>query len=104
MGMASFSIRYGRKAAYYALSDAGGGSIRDLEHRGVPGLAAKGEPAGDVVLRCWSGDQTSELGMSGQQRAIAMIDMETAQLHAAFGYLMVLGLLLAVFLPGLLGR
>jgi hypothetical protein len=42
--------------------------------------------------------------MSGQQRAIAMIDMETAQLHAAFGYLMVLGILLAVFLPGLLGR
>jgi len=42
--------------------------------------------------------------MSGQQRAIAMIDRETAQLHAAFGYLMVLGLLLAVFLPSLLGR
>ena len=35
----------------------------------------------------------SELGISGQQRAIAMIDLQTAQLHAAFGYLLVLGLL-----------
>ena len=35
--------------------------------------------------------------MAGQQRAIAMLELETAQLHAAFGYLMVLGLLLAMF-------
>jgi 1,4-dihydroxy-2-naphthoate octaprenyltransferase len=37
----------------------------------------------------------SELGAMGQQRAIAKIDIETAQLHAAFGYLMVLGLVIA---------
>src|SRR5207249_3693355 len=37
----------------------------------------------------------SELGAQGQQRAIAKIDIETAQLHAAFGYLMVLGLVIA---------
>jgi 1,4-dihydroxy-2-naphthoate octaprenyltransferase len=37
----------------------------------------------------------SELGAIGQQRAIAMIDLETAQLHAAFGFLMVAGLLVA---------
>jgi 1,4-dihydroxy-2-naphthoate octaprenyltransferase len=37
----------------------------------------------------------SELGAMGQQRAIAMIDLETAQLHAAFGFLMVVGLLVA---------
>ena len=37
----------------------------------------------------------SELGAMGQQRAIAMIDLETAQLHAAFGFLMVIGLLVA---------
>jgi 1,4-dihydroxy-2-naphthoate polyprenyltransferase len=37
----------------------------------------------------------SELGAIGQQRAIAMIDLETAQLHAAFGFLMVMGLLVA---------
>jgi hypothetical protein len=38
----------------------------------------------------------AELGVTGQQRAIAKIDLETAQLHAAFGFLMVLGLLLPV--------
>ncbi|MDQ2952920.1 MAG: LLM class flavin-dependent oxidoreductase [Chloroflexota bacterium] len=39
--------------------------------------------------------RSAEFGASGQQRAIAMIDLETAQLHAAFGFLMVLGLLVA---------
>jgi 1,4-dihydroxy-2-naphthoate polyprenyltransferase len=39
--------------------------------------------------------RASELGALGQQRAIAMIDLETAQLHAAFGYLLVAGLVLA---------
>jgi len=39
--------------------------------------------------------RASELGASGQQRAIAMIDLETAQLHAAFGALLVAGLALA---------
>jgi 1,4-dihydroxy-2-naphthoate octaprenyltransferase len=39
--------------------------------------------------------RASELGSLGQQRAIAMIDLETAQLHAAFGYLLVVGLALA---------
>jgi 1,4-dihydroxy-2-naphthoate octaprenyltransferase len=37
----------------------------------------------------------AELGAMGQQRAIAKIDIETAQLHAAFGYLMVVGLVIA---------
>jgi hypothetical protein len=32
-----------------------------------------------------------------------MIDLETAQLHAALGYLMVLGLLLAMFGIGMAG-
>ena len=36
--------------------------------------------------------RASELGASGQQRAIAMIDLETAQLHAAFGFLLALGI------------
>jgi len=38
--------------------------------------------------------RASELGIQGQQRAIAKIDLETAQLHAAFGLLYVLGLAL----------
>lgn len=39
--------------------------------------------------------RSAEFGASGQQRAIAMIDLQTAQLHAAFGYLMVAGLIIA---------
>jgi 1,4-dihydroxy-2-naphthoate octaprenyltransferase len=42
--------------------------------------------------------RSSELGATGQQRAIAMIDLETAQLHAVFGYLLVVGLVIAAFL------
>ncbi|MBI3522848.1 MAG: LLM class flavin-dependent oxidoreductase [Chloroflexi bacterium] len=42
--------------------------------------------------------RSAELGASGQQRAIAMIDLETAQLHAAFGALLVIGLVLATVL------
>ena len=45
--------------------------------------------------------RASELGAAGQQRAIAMIDLETAQLHMAFGALMVLGLAVtALWRPG----
>ena len=37
----------------------------------------------------------SELGAMGQQRAIAMLDLETAQLHAAFGFLLAAGIAIA---------
>ncbi|MBI3737571.1 MAG: LLM class flavin-dependent oxidoreductase [Chloroflexi bacterium] len=36
----------------------------------------------------------SQLGINGQQRAIAKIDLETAKLHAAFGILYVVGILM----------
>ncbi len=36
--------------------------------------------------------RSAELGASGQQRAIALIDLQTAQLHAAFGLLLAAGL------------
>lgn len=45
--------------------------------------------------------RASELGSSGQQRAIAMIDVQTAQLHMTFGVLLVAGLALtAIWKPG----
>jgi 1,4-dihydroxy-2-naphthoate octaprenyltransferase len=40
--------------------------------------------------------RSAELGATGQARAIAMIDLQTARLHFAFGALMVSGLLLAL--------
>jgi 1,4-dihydroxy-2-naphthoate octaprenyltransferase len=43
----------------------------------------------------------SDLGAMGQQRAIAKIDLETAQLHATFGALLVIGLALPGFVPNL---
>jgi 1,4-dihydroxy-2-naphthoate octaprenyltransferase len=42
----------------------------------------------------------AELGATGQARAIAMIDLETARLHLAFGALLVAGLLLARVIGG----
>jgi len=42
--------------------------------------------------------RAAELGVAGQQRAIAMIDLETAQLHATFGALLVAGLVLAALI------
>ena len=39
--------------------------------------------------------RSAELGAAGQARAIAMIDLQTARLHLAFGALLVLGILLS---------
>lgn len=41
--------------------------------------------------------RNAELGVLGQQRAIAMIDLQTAQLQALFGFLLVAGLLWAAW-------
>ena len=42
--------------------------------------------------------RSAELGSAGQMRAIAMIDLETARLHLAFGGLLVLGLIVTAAL------
>jgi 1,4-dihydroxy-2-naphthoate octaprenyltransferase len=42
-----------------------------------------------VVIRA------AELGAAGQARAIAMIDLQTARLHLAFGALLIAGVLLS---------
>ena len=44
--------------------------------------------------------RSAELGATGQARAIAMIDLQTARLHLAFGSLLVVGLLLAGVVRG----
>jgi 1,4-dihydroxy-2-naphthoate octaprenyltransferase len=41
--------------------------------------------------------RSAELGASGQTRAIAMIDVQTARLHLAFGALLVVGVLLSAW-------
>jgi 1,4-dihydroxy-2-naphthoate polyprenyltransferase len=44
--------------------------------------------------------RSAELGATGQARAIAMIDLQTARLHLAFGTLLVLGVLLSGWVRG----
>ncbi|HEX8939292.1 MAG TPA: LLM class flavin-dependent oxidoreductase [Candidatus Limnocylindrales bacterium] len=44
--------------------------------------------------------RSAELGSAGQARAIAMIDLETARLHLAFGSLLVAGVLLSRLVGG----
>jgi 1,4-dihydroxy-2-naphthoate polyprenyltransferase len=44
--------------------------------------------------------RSAELGATGQARAIAMIDLQTARLHLAFGALLIAGLLLSAVLRG----
>ena len=44
--------------------------------------------------------RSAELGATGQTRAIAMIDLQTARLHMAFGGLLVVGVLLSGLLRG----
>jgi 1,4-dihydroxy-2-naphthoate octaprenyltransferase len=42
--------------------------------------------------------RSAELGATGQARAISMIDLQTAELHMAFGALLVLGVVAGVYL------
>ncbi|MDQ2913706.1 MAG: 1,4-dihydroxy-2-naphthoate octaprenyltransferase [Chloroflexota bacterium] len=98
-GAVTFSVRAGRNAAhwlyiglvvgaYVALS---AGVVLDL----LPTWTLLAMLSLPLLVRQI---RSSELGAAGQQRAIAMIDLETAQLHAAFGYLLVVGLIIAALL------
>ena len=99
MGAATFSNRFGRRvahywyvglvvAAYITLAVAVALAI-------LPAYALLAIVSLPLLVRAL---RASELGASGQQRAIAMIDLETAQLHATFGLLLVLGLVLAALI------
>ncbi|MHB8397904.1 MAG: hypothetical protein ACYDCI_03095, partial [Candidatus Limnocylindrales bacterium] len=44
--------------------------------------------------------RSAELGATGQMRAIAMIDLQTARLHMVFGALLVAGILLSGIVRG----
>ena len=96
MGAVTFSTRFGRRvahfwyvgfvvAAYMALAIAVALAV-------LPAYTLLAVLSLPLLVRAL---RASELGASGQQRAIAMIDLETAQLHATFGLLLVLGLVLA---------
>ena len=95
-GQATFAARFGRRASYWTYVALVVGAYMALAVAVVLAvlpaytmLAVLSLPLLVRVIRA------SELGVQGQQRAIAMIDLQTAQLHAAFGALLVLGLILA---------
>lgn len=98
-GMATLSIRFGRKAAHFGYVALVVGAYLALSIAvlldALPTMSLLAMLSLPLLVRAV---RASELGASGQQRAIAMIDLETAQLHAVFGYLLVLGLALASML------
>ncbi len=96
IGTATFAARFGRRVSYWTYVALVVGAYMALAVGVVVGvvpayavLAVLSLPLLVRVIRA------SELGSQGQQRAIAMIDIQTAQLHAAFGALLVLGILAA---------
>ncbi len=96
LGDATFAARFGRRVSYWTYVALVVGAYMALALAVVLGvlpayavLAVLSLPLLVRVIRA------SELGSQGQQRAIAMIDIQTAQLHAAFGALLVVGIVAA---------
>ena len=101
-GMTTLSIKFGRNVAHYGYLSLVVGAYLALALAvlvgAVPTASLLAMLSMPLLVRAI---RASELGASGQQRAIAMIDLETAQLHAMFGALLVLGLLFALLGIGL---
>ena len=92
-GIATFSIKAGRRAAHIGYVSLVVGAYVALAMavatKVLPPLSLLAVLSLPLLVRAI---RASELGAAGQQRAIAMIDLETAQLHAVFGFLLVAGL------------
>jgi 1,4-dihydroxy-2-naphthoate octaprenyltransferase len=100
-GISTISARIGRRWAHYGYVALVLGAYMVLALSVIAGilptwtmLAILSLPFLAAVIR------SAELGASGQARAIAMIDLQTARLHLAFGSLLVLGLVLARVVGG----
>ncbi|MDQ6682009.1 MAG: LLM class flavin-dependent oxidoreductase [Chloroflexota bacterium] len=98
-GIVTLSSRVGKELAHYAYLGLTLGAYISLglavAFRLLPPttlLAILSLPLLVVVLR------SAELGATGQARAIAMIDLQTARLHMTFGALLVLGVVLSAYL------
>jgi 1,4-dihydroxy-2-naphthoate octaprenyltransferase len=95
-GISTLSARIGRERAHYFYVTLVLGAYMALGLTVAVGwlppqtlLAIVSLPFLAQVIR------SAELGASGQQRAIAMIDVQTARLHLTFGSLLVIGILLS---------
>jgi len=95
-GATTFSVRMGRNAAHWLYLSLVVGAYIALTIAVLAGLLPTWSLLAMLSLPLLVRQiRSAEFGASGQQRAIAMIDLQTAQLHAAFGYLMVAGLIIA---------
>jgi len=95
-GARTFSVRMGRQAAHWLYLVLVVGAYIALTVTVLAGLLPTWSLLAILSLPLLVRQiRSAEFGASGQQRAIAMIDLQTAQLHAAFGYLMVAGLVIA---------
>jgi 1,4-dihydroxy-2-naphthoate polyprenyltransferase len=100
-GISTLSGRIGRRWAHYGYVGLVLGAYIVLALSVIAGvlpawtmLAILSLPFLAQVIR------SAELGATGQARAIAMIDLQTARLHLAFGALLVLGLVLSRLIGG----
>lgn len=100
-GIVTLSSRIGREGAHYGYVALVLGAYMTLGLAVAAGLlpaptllAILSLPFLAQVVR------SAELGATGQARAIAMIDLQTARLHLAFGGLLVVGLLIAAAVHG----
>jgi 1,4-dihydroxy-2-naphthoate octaprenyltransferase len=95
-GISTLSTRFGRRAAHIGYVALVIGAYLALAmgvaFHALPTTSLLAMLSMPLLVRAI---RASELGAGGQQRAIAMIDLETAQLHATFGALLVLGVALA---------
>ena len=95
-GARTFSVRMGRQAAHWLYIALVVGAYIALTGAVLANLLPTWTLLAILSLPLLVRQiRSAEFGASGQQRAIAMIDLQTAQLHAAFGYLMVAGLVIA---------
>ena len=95
-GARTFSVRMGRQAAHWLYLGLVVGAYIALTVAVLADLLPTWSLLAMLSLPLLVRQiRSAEFGASGQQRAIAMIDLQTAQLHAAFGYLMVAGLIIA---------
>ncbi|HJW49993.1 MAG TPA: 1,4-dihydroxy-2-naphthoate octaprenyltransferase, partial [Candidatus Limnocylindria bacterium] len=95
-GARTFSVRMGRQAAHWLYIALVVGAYIALTGAVLANLLPTWTLLAILSLPLLVRQiRSAEFGASGQQRAIAMIDLQTAQLHAAFGYLMVAGLIIA---------
>lgn len=96
-GISTFSIRYGKSVASVAYLSLVVGAYLALAIgvmvKAVPSYALLAMLSLPLLVRAV---RSYELGSRGDQREIAMIDLQTAQLHAAFGILLTAGLVITL--------